>query len=197
MKKTLVAGFGDFLTSDTNSSEEFIKQLPDNKKLTKILLPAGYFKKSLIKPIKKNKPQKVVFLGMHEGRKKPMFEVVANNRKITLKKPVYRFGISMYSHVLRVLKKNLRIKKEPSKKDLIILPIEKKGPQTIKLQSKPPKKGIGLSMDAGYFVCNYAMWIVERFLRKQSKDVEFYFIHIPKKLSSAQKKMLEEFILSP
>lgn len=197
MKRTLVGCFGDFLTADENSSKKFVDSLPSNKQLSKVVLPVGYFRRAFLKPIKKYKPQRVIYFGMHENRAQPMFETVAKNQMVTLKKPLVRFAVNVYSHLLRLKRKNLRIKKQPSKDMLTILPISKSKERAITLHTKPPKiSQIPVSKDAGYFVCNYQLWVVETFLRRHARAVEFYFIHVPAKLSASQKQALKEFVFS-
>jgi pyrrolidone-carboxylate peptidase len=193
---TLVTGFGSFLTEDKNSTEEIISQLPKKEYIVKKILPVGYFKKDILKHIKKYKPTKIVFLGMHPTRKNPMFEIIAKNEQITLKNKLYRFIVKMYSFYLKWNKKNLRIEKPISKEKLTIIPIQKNKKKKIILKTNPPEnKTIGISENAGNYVCNYAIWIVENYVQKNNLDTKFYFIHIPKKLTTLQKEEVKKFII--
>lgn len=196
MKKTIVTSFGDFLYHDRNSAEGFLKEIPDSINIHKQNLPVGYFKRDLIKPIKEYNPQRVIFLGMNTSIKNPQFEIVTTNNKITLKNPVYRFFVYIYSYWLKWNNKNLRVKKPIPKDKLIEIPIERNNIKEIMLHTKPPKlKGIGTSKNAGNYVCNYSMWIVENYIRKNSRDIDFYFIHLPSKISEKHKQQLLKFIL--
>ncbi len=195
MKKTLITGFGSFLQYETNSSKEFINNIPNNKNLIKHIFPVGYFKNEFTKVIKKYKPQRIIALGLNEDISKPKFETVVNNQKITLKKPLMRFIANTYSFWLKLNKKNLRIKKPIPESDLIVLPINKHEKSKIIFQDKIPKfKEITISKDPGYFVCNYAMWVIKEYIRKHKLNISFYFIHLPSKLTKAQTKELEEFV---
>jgi len=196
MKITLVTAFSDFLGHDFNSTEEFLKQIPDEKGIIKQILPVGYFKNDFIKPIEKYKPHRIVFLGMHDSRKIPKFEVVAKNQKVTLKNSFHRYFLTVYSRYLKWNNKNLRVNKTIPKEKLTLIPIQKNKPRQISLNSKPPKlKHIEISNDAGAYVCNYSMWVVENYIKNNNLTVEFFFIHLPPKLTKIQKKELLKFIL--
>lgn len=197
-KKILIAAFSDFLDNDFNSAENLLKKIPSEENIIKQIILVGYFKKNFLKKIKKSQPEKIVFLGMHTERKIPMFETVSINHKITLKNGFLRFLLDGYVNLLKLFNKNLRVKKSPSKDILKLVPIEKKYHQKkLKLQTKPPKlEQIGISENAGYFVCNYSMWVVERFLREKNISSKFYFIHIPPKINKLQEEELIKFIKS-
>jgi len=195
MKITLITAFGDFLQNDCNSSKEFLKEISESNNIHKVILPVGYFRNDFIKPIKKYSPNKLIFLGMDNSIKKPKFETIAKNRLVTLKNPLFRFFLMIYVCWLKLNNKNLRIKKEISKKLLIELPIERNKEQEICLHTIPPKlKEITISNDAGNFVCNYSMWVVENYIRHNKLDTDFYFIHLPLKLNNKQKQELIRFI---
>jgi pyrrolidone-carboxylate peptidase len=195
MKTTLVIAFGNFLENDFNSSKEFLNEIPLENRFIKKVLPVGYFKSEFIKPIKKYQPDKIIFLGMHKSRKIPNFEVVAKNHRITLKNSFYRFIITIYSYYLKWNNKNLQINKPISKEKLIVIPIQKNKPSKITLHSKPPTfKEIGISKESGNYVCNYSMWVVENYIKSHNLNIEFFFIHLPPKLTQAQKKELLKFI---
>ena len=123
----------------------------------------------------------------------PQFETIAKNRKITLKNSVYRFVITLYSYWLKWNGKNLKTKRSFPKDKLIERPIEKGEVNHIMLHTRVPvTKAIDTLKDAGNYVCNYAMWIVERSI---AKNIEFYFIHLPPKLNNIQERDLSKFIL--
>jgi pyrrolidone-carboxylate peptidase len=183
----IIAGFGDFLWHGRNSSEIILKKIPDQKDITKCILPVGYFKNDFIKPLKKNSVSKYVVLGMWEGTY-PKLETKGKNQHITLKNPLLRTGASAYSHILKQFGKNLRIKEPLDDKQLITKTIDKKGPKfvlTTKIRKNP---GIKISYDAGNYVCNYAIYTIARYLKKSKSETEFYFLHIPEKCTSLQEK---------
>ena len=197
MKTTLVAAFGNFLQCDINSSKEFLEELPDSKNITKFILPVGYFKNDFIKPIKKIKPERIILIGMDDYSKNLQFEIIAKNAKITFKNPIRRFITTLYSYWLRLNNKNFRTTKPIPKELLTIVPIEMNKPLEIKLHSKPPQiAGIKISKNAGNYICNYSMWVIENYLICNKQKTEFYFIHIPQKLNTKQKKNLMKFVLN-
>jgi pyrrolidone-carboxylate peptidase len=199
MNKTLVTAFGDFLEYDFNSTKKFLNEIPDKNGLIKMILPVGYFKNEFVKPVKKYRPKRIIFLGMENSAKNPKFETIAKNEMKTLKNPFYRFVGTAYSYYLKWNNKNLRIKKSFSKKTLsrllTVIPIQKDKPKQITLHSNPPKlKQIKISKYAGNYVCNYSMWVTENYIKEHNLPIEFFFIHIPPKLNKAQKQELFNFI---
>ena len=195
MKKILVAGFGDFLDKDFNSSKIFLNIIPNSTNIIKHIFNVGYFKNDFIKSIKNNDLDKIIFFGMNTDISKSRFELIAKNEMITLKNPIYRFIGTVYSHWLKLFNKNLKISKQISEDKLIILPIYKNYSNEIKLKSKVSKfKNLDISKNAENYVCNYSMYVVENYLRDNNLDIEFYFIHLPPKLSRVQEEDLLEFI---
>lgn len=192
----LVTAFGPHLYFDNNSSQDLLNSLP-NKGLIKKILPVNYFKRSILRPVKKYKPDVLICLGLDENKKIPVFETVAKNEMITIKNPFFRFLVKIYSRFLWLFSRNIRIKNQPHKNKLTILKINKKHKSKIKLHTKVPKlEGIGISKDAGYFVCNYTIWIIEEYLQKNNINCNFYYIHIPQNPTTTQKKIIKDFILS-
>lgn len=195
MNKTLVTAFGDFLENDVNSTEEFLKEMPESCNIIKHIFPVGYFKNDFIKTIKKHQPKRVIFLGMDINAKYPKLEIIAKNEMVTLKNPIYRFIGTIYSYWLKLNGKNLRIDKPISKDLMTVFPIAKNNHKQIKLRSKVPNfKEIKISKDAGNYVCNYSMWIAENYIRENNLNIDFYFIHLPSKLTKNQKNELLKFV---
>lgn len=195
MGKTLVTAFGDFLNNDINSTQEFLKEIPENKNIIKHIFHVGYFKNEFIKPIKKHNPERIIFMGMDKKAKFPKFETIAKNEMITLKNQLYRRLVTMYTYWLKWNNKNLRIEKPINKDLLTVIPISKNKRKQIKVKTKPPNfKEIKISKDAGNYVCNYSIWIVEDYLRKNKINADFCFIHLPPKLTKNQKEELLKFI---
>jgi pyrrolidone-carboxylate peptidase len=195
MGKTLVTAFGNFLYNNTNSTQEFLKEIPKNKNVIKHVFHVGYFKNDFIRPIKKYKPEKIIFMGMNGNIKSPRFETIAKNEMLTLKNPLYRSVGTIYIYWLKWNDKNLRIRKPINRDILTTIPISKHKPKQIKLKTKPSDfKEIDISKDAGNYVCNYSMWIVENYLRENRIKADFYFIHLPPKLTKSQKRTLLNFI---
>lgn len=194
MKITLVMAFGEFLHFNFNSAKEFLEKLPESPQLIKKILPVGYFKHDILKPIKEYKPERIIILGMNEDIKAPRFEMVAKNLRVVLKNPFYRFFASIYGYWLKWNGQNIKIKNPISKEKLTELPIDKNAINEIQLHTKIPRvEGIGISRDAGNYVCNYAMWVVEKFI---PENIAFYFVHLPPKLEDNHEEELSKFILS-
>ena len=192
----LVTAFGPHLYFDKNSSQELLNSLP-NKGLIKKILPVNYFKRAILRPIKKYNPETLICLGADENKKFPVFETVAKNEMVTIKNPFVRFLAIIYSHFLWLFGENLHIKKQPRKDQLTILKIDKKHKSKIRLHTKVPKlEGIGVSKDAGYFVCNYTIWVIEDYLQRNNIECNFYYIHIPQNPTTTQKKIIKDFILN-
>ncbi|MBU0461629.1 MAG: hypothetical protein KJ574_03515 [Nanoarchaeota archaeon] len=137
--RTLLVGFTSFLDKDINSTEQFLKEIPSSPELIKELFPVGYFKRDFIRIIKKHHPDRIIVLGMADNIKDMKIETVAKNECLTLKNPVYRFVVTLYSYWLKWQGKNLKIKKPLSKKMLCTVAIDKKAPHKLKLRNTPPK----------------------------------------------------------
>lgn len=197
MKKILITAFDDFLSDEINSSKTFLNDISGSENISKFIFQVGYFKKDFIKSIKKSKPQKVIFFGMDVNAKFPKIETVAKNEMIILKNSLYRFIWTSYVYWLKWNNKSYKIKKSISKDLLTVVPISKNKEKTMKLRGKIPMfKEIKVSKDAGNYVCNYSMWVVQNYIIENNLNIDFYFIHLPLKLNKKQKKELLDFVLS-
>jgi pyrrolidone-carboxylate peptidase len=193
--KVVVGAFGDFLQFDTNSSEKLLDKIPASANLAKVILPVGYFSGDFIRPLRKH-PSAYVILGMWQG-KYCRFETVARNEMIVLKSPLQRCAVTAYSRMLKLFGRNFRVKGDIEKERLTTMPIRKGGVSKIKLGTKPPKiSDIRASEDADNFVCNYAAWVVENYIRDKKLGTKFYFIHVPSKYTKKQETAVLSFVES-
>ncbi|MCP4522753.1 MAG: hypothetical protein GY828_00880 [Candidatus Gracilibacteria bacterium] len=195
MKKVLLCYFGNFLCYDFNSSKIFVEESIESERIDKVELGVFYHKGNILREITKKKYDKIVIFGMRGDIKKPSFEQYAKNEMKHIRNPIYRFICNIYLYYLNIRKVNFTSKKQISEKFFKIFQIEKSKEKIIKLRSECPViSGLDISQDAGNYVCNYTMWVVEKFLKKYQKDTEFYFIHLPYSIKSQDKKKLQQFI---
>lgn len=191
--KILLGAFGPYLNQRTNSSQRLLSRInTEDHQIKKIILPVSYKSSYFINPIKKYHPNYFILIGNWEG-KHVKIESKAHNKFITVKNPITRFLVNLYAYFSWMFfKKNLLASKLPKKKSLTYLPIEKNGPSTVRLSvTKSIKKA---SVHAGYFVCNYAMYVISRFLSENDYKTRFYFIHIPLNPTIAQQNEIFSLI---
>lgn len=194
--RVAIAAFKDYLWYDVNSAEQLLKKIhaPPSTNLFKALLPVGYFKGTILKPLKKHKPDVYIILGMWNG-KYVKIESMVNNKMLILKNPFIQFAVTVYGNILRLFGRSIRTKKFIPEEELKRIPINASGPTSFLLSTQPTRIGsIRLSKDAGDFVCNYALWVVEEYLRKNKLKTEFYFLHLPEYLTKQQEQMVLSFI---
>lgn len=183
--KKLITGFQPFLDQPHNSTLDILKQIPSRK--TEIL-PVAY-SKILLQKITKHDPDILIMLGMNEDINQPQFETVANNYLITLKNHFKRFIIHIYCSLLAWQGKSIRTESLPKKNQTI-----KKRFAATPLSLPTPPTTFKHSTNAGHFVCNYLMHIVEQYARKHKPEMKRYFIHIPKDLNGKQKNKVLKFV---
>ncbi|MFC1755223.1 hypothetical protein ACFL96_17835 [Thermoproteota archaeon] len=180
----VIAGFKPFLNYKRNSTEEFLKKIPDSNNIKKVILPVWYSKHAILRPIKKYNPSTYIILGMWQGNHIKT-ETVAKNEYLTFKNPFMR----LFIRILSLFRINYKTDKKIPKNKLITFPIDKNKRKEIKIK---PVKGIKTSKDAGNFVCNYAIWVVRQYKPKTN----FHFIHVPENMNKTQEKRLLKIILS-
>ena len=185
--KVVIGAFGAYLNQKKNSSEYLLRLIDTSMEdITTTILPVSYSKKAFIQPLKKYDPKIYIIIGNWAGNHVKL-ESKAMNKYVTLKSPLRRWLVNAYASVLWFFKKkNITVKKLPDKATLAHMPIEKKGPKYLKLKTIPKVKH--LSVHGGYFVCNYAMYVIQRHILEKKLKTKFYFIHIPEKPTAHQEK---------
>lgn len=170
-KQILLFGFGPFLKVKSNISKKILGgfSFPNIKKR---ILPVKYDKKMIIKKLfdNKNKPDYVLGLGQHYSGNLLRIERKAQN---------------LFWEKIRV-----------NKKECLATGIIQKTPEKYNLNLKLPKKEFSrISYDAGFYVCNYAMYIIMDYIKKKKLKTKFAFIHIPPKYPVLKaRKQLNEYL---
>lgn len=120
------------------------------REITKLILPIVYKKKYIINKVRKSKPDIIIGLGQTVGEKFLTIETKA---------------------------KNIYEKERPEIKKII----DPRGPKEIFLNWRPKApKGVRISRDSGEYLCNFTMYCLMSYIKKNNLKTKFTFIHIPR-----------------
>ncbi|MGH7773150.1 MAG: hypothetical protein ACREQA_13065 [Candidatus Binatia bacterium] len=147
--RLLLYGFGPYLRFKENITEKLLNKLPGKKGLKKVVFPVRFQKGQFIKTMKRYNPDVVLGLGQRSRGRRLKIELKAGNQK----------------------------RKDKREKPRSIVP---GGPE--RLRTSLELNGIDqarISYDAGNYVCNYSMYVILDYLRRNRLPTRFGFIHIP------------------
>jgi pyroglutamyl-peptidase len=147
--RILVYGFGVYRDFEENVTEKIIRRLPRRRQLGKIIFPVRFHRRQFIDAVRKHDPEVILGLGQCSRGKRLRIE-------------------------RRAVNKRRNDKGEKPK------PIVRGGPRQL---STNLRLGLGLqarpSRNAGDYVCNYSMYVILDYLKRQRFPIRFGFIHIP------------------
>ncbi len=147
--RLLIYGFGPYLRFKGNITEKILRKLPRRRGLKKIVFPVRFQKSQFVKTVKKYNPDAVLGLGQRSRGRRLKIELKAVNQK----------------------------RKDKREKPTSIVP---GGPKRLRtnLELKGSDQAT-ISYDAGNYVCNYSMYVILDYLRRNRLPTRFGFIHIP------------------
>ena len=147
MQKIFVYAFKPFGKYKHNVSEEVLRKIPKKSGIKKIVFPVGFKQEIVSTPIERWKPDFILGLGQCPAEAKIRIERKAKNQ----------------------WKKS---KASP------IRPITKRGSASYAASWKiPADRQSRISRNAGWFACNFSMYVIARWAEKNGK--QFAFLHIP------------------
>ncbi len=149
----LVYGFRPYLQFATNITAQAIKKLAPREGLKTVVFPVRFNRAQFVQTIKKHEPDVILGLGQCSSGVRFRIERRALNRRCTAKGT------------------------RP-------VPIDSAGPKqlvpTLRLDGG---RSARISRNAGTYVCNYSMYVILDYLRRNQLPIRFGFIHIPCGLS--------------
>ena len=150
--RLLVYGFGPYKQFGDNITQDIVGELPVSRSLKKIVFPVRFDKRQFTDAVKKYRPDVVLGLGQcSRGRLLRIERRAVNQRR---------------NH-----------KKEKAR------PIVRGGPKglavTLRLDRLVLSKRTKTSYDAGDYVCNFSMYVILDYVKRQRLPARFGFIHIP------------------
>lgn len=170
-KVNILFGFGAFLNVKSNITEKILSEL-HFKNIKKIILPVEYSREKIISMLfnNKNKPDYIIGLGQHYTGKLLRIERKSEN----------------------IFWEKIEINNE---KYLSTGMIQEKPDNYIVNLKLPKKKFSWISYDAGFYVCNYAMYLIMDYIKKNNLQTKFAFIHIPSNYPiNKAKRELKEYL---
>ena len=147
--RLLIYGFGPYRQFKDNITEKILRKLPARTGVKRVIFPVRFQKRQFLEALKKYKPEIILGLGQTSRSKRLKIERRAVNRRRTNKTERPK---SIVSGGPRWLKTNLKLSG---------------GQQAI------------TSYDAGNYVCNYSMYVVLDYLKRNGLPTRFAFVHIP------------------
>jgi pyrrolidone-carboxylate peptidase len=135
--KILIYGFTPYKQHKHNTTEQIIKRIKTQRRLTKIIFPVEFNTNNILSTIKKHNPDAILGLGQHPRARKIRIERKAVNQKADSKKqnprPVIK-NRAKYSFTSAKLKKTANSR---------------------------------ISYNAGKYVCNFSMYIISQSFPKK------------------------------
>ena len=154
--RLLIYGFGPYKQFKENITEKIVRRLPEKKGLRKIVFPVRFQKRQFIAAIKEYKPDTILGLGQSSRGSYLRIELRAVNRK--------------------------RVDK--TERPRSIVPGRSKWLQTnLRLDGGYRAR---LSYSAGDYVCNYSIYVILEYIRRNRLPTRFGFVHIPHEYSLAR-----------
>lgn len=147
--RLLIYGFGPYLRFKDNITEKILRKLPRRRGLKKIVFPVRFQRSQFIKTVKKYNPDAVLGLGQRSRGLHLKVELRAVNRRRNDKR---------------------------EKPRTIVLGGSKRLATNLKLDGGDQAR---ISYDAGDYVCNYSMYVILEYLKRNRLPTRFGFIHIP------------------
>jgi len=159
----LIYGFRPWGKSKENITEKILAEVKNEKDMKKIVFEVKFDRKQFIKEIMKINPKIIIGLG----------QCSAGNR-------------------LRVERRSVNLKKDGLSKNPSL--ISRNGSQFLFSSLRINKnEHLGISYDAGKYVCNYSMYVISDFIK--NRNIKFGFIHIPREYSvSKAARQVEDII---
>lgn len=147
--KILIYGFGPYGHFASNITENAIKELAPRKGLKKMVFPARFNKRQFTQAVKNYQPDVILGLGQCSAGRRLRIERRAVNRR----------------------------RQRPGKDPVAIAPAGARWFETT-LPLNFGREAI-LSRNAGSYVCNYSMYVMLDYLRRNRPCARFAFIHVP------------------
>ena len=149
MKRVLVYGFGVYRGFAANVTETILRRLPRRRGLKKIVFPVRFHRGQFVRAVKAHDPDVILGLGQCSKGKKLRIESQALNRR-------------------------RQDKNEKAK------PIVRGGARQL---STNLRLGLGSrarsSSNAGDYVCNFSMYVIQDYLRRRRASTRYGFVHVP------------------
>ncbi len=145
----LIYGFGPYKQFKDNITQKILRRLPARSGVEKVIFPVRFQEKQFIDALRKYKPEVILGLGQSSKSRRLKIERRAVNQRRETQREEPR---SIHPGGSKRLKTNLRLDG---------------GRQT------------RISYDAGDYVCNYSIYVILDYLRRNRISTRFGFIHIP------------------
>lgn len=163
--KILVYGFGPYLQFPTNITAQAIQDLAPRKGLRTVVFPVRFNRAQFVRSIKRHEPDVVLGLGQCSSGARFRIERRALNRRCDTG------GARPVA-------------------------INSAGPkQLIPTLSLRAGHGACTSRNAGAYVCNFSMYVVLDYLRRNHLATRFGFVHIPRGVGRARATSYLERVL--
>jgi pyroglutamyl-peptidase len=149
--RVMVYGFGPYRQFRNNITQAIVRKLPSSHNLQKIVFPVRFDKKQFTDAVKKHRPDLVLGLGQCSRGRLLRIERRAVNRRRNDRKEKAR-------------------------------PIVRGRPQRLATTLRLNELGLKqtkISVDAGDYVCNFSMYVIQDYLRRHRPDARFGFVHVP------------------
>lgn len=147
--RLLIYGFGPYKQFRENITEKIVRKLPERNGLRKIVFPVRFQRSQFIAAVKKYKPDTILGLGQSSRGRRLRIELRAVNRRREERWEKPRWIISGGP---KLLEPNLRLNGSHQAR---------------------------FSYSAGDYVCNYSMYIILDYIRRNRLPARFGFIHVP------------------
>jgi pyroglutamyl-peptidase len=147
--RLLIYGFGPYKQFKHNITERIIRRLPGRTGLKRIVFPVRFQRSQFIAAVKKYKPDTILGLGQS-----------SKGRRLRIE--------------LRAVNKRRKDKIESAR--LIVQDGSKSLKTSLRLNSRRQAR---FSSSAGDYVCNYSMYIILDYIRRNRLSARFGFIHVP------------------
>ena len=171
--RIIVYGFGPYRRYRDNVSEKILRAWPRQRGLKKIVFPVRFNKSQFTDAVQSFRPDAVLGLGQCSRGRLLRMETSAKNRR--------RDG-----------------------GDVNPRPIVRGGAPKLFPDLRLSLRGHGrLSRDAGDYVCNYSMYVILDFIKRQRLPVRFGFIHVPRRydaekaLRTLRRAVLDSRMMKP
>lgn len=154
--RLFIYGFGPYRRFKNNITEKIIRALPDGRGLKKVVFPVRFDRGQFIRAVKRHRPDVILGLGQCSRGNRLRLEQRAVNRR--------------------------RVDKRERPKAIV-----PGGARSLSVNLKlNGGRQAAVSYHAGEYVCNYSMYVVLDYLKRDGRSARFGFIHVPHHYETAK-----------